>query len=313
MNKIHQKSKIFIAGHNGLVGRAVHRLLKKKGYKNLYFKSKISLNLLDQNKVFSYLKKKKFDLVVIAAAKVGGIKANNTFRAQFIYENLQIQNNLIHGSYLSDVKNLIFLGSSCVYPKYAKQPIKEEELLTGKLEYTNEPYAIAKIAGIKMCESYNLQYGTNYKCLMPTNTFGENDNFDLNNSHFIPAIIRKVILAKKKSKKELKLWGTGKVKREIMYVDDIAEACLFFMNKKTRETLINIGTGYEKTIKFYANFIKNVIYPDLKIKFNYNLLDGTPRKIMNNSLSKKYGWKSKYKVDKLLTSVIRKLEKKNNF
>ena len=210
MNKINQKSKIFIAGHNGLVGNAILRLLKRKGYKNLYFKSKSSLNLLDQNKVYRYLKKKKFDLVIIAAAKVGGINANNIFRAQFIYENLQIQNNLIHGSYSSNVKNLIFFGSSCVYPKYAKQPIKEEELLTGKLEHTNEPYAIAKIAGIKMCESYNMQYGTNYKCLMPTNTFGENDNFDLYNSHFIPAIIRKIIEAKKKSKKELKLWGTGK-------------------------------------------------------------------------------------------------------
>tara|TARA_A100001015_G_scaffold319227_1_gene441483 strand:+ start:324 stop:1265 length:942 start_codon:yes stop_codon:yes gene_type:complete len=313
MKKIKKNSKIFISGHKGLVGSSILRLLNKNGYKNVHIKSKKQLNLLNQQKVFKYLYSNKFDLVIIAAAKVGGINANNVFRAQFIYENLQIQNNLIHGSFLSNVKNLIFFGSSCVYPKYAKQPIKEDYLLSGKLENTNEPYAIAKIAGIKMCESYNLQYGTNYKCLMPTNTFGENDNFDLNTSHFIPAIIRKIINAKKKSKKELRLWGSGKVKREIMYVGDIADACLFFMNKKTRETLINIGTGYEKTIKFYANFIKNIIYPELKIKFNYNLLDGTPRKIMNNSLSKKYGWKSKYKVDKLLTSVIRKLEKKNNF
>ncbi len=313
MKKIDKKSKIFISGHNGLVGSSILRLLNKNGYKNVYFKSKKQLNLLNQKKVFKYLYSNKFDLVIIAAAKVGGINANNIFRAQFIYENLQIQNNLIHGSYLSNVKNLIFFGSSCVYPKHARQPIKEEYLLTGKLENTNEPYAIAKIAGIKMCESYNLQYGTNYKCLMPTNTFGENDNFDLTTSHFIPAIIRKIINAKKKSKKELRLWGSGKVKREIMYVDDIADACLFFMNKKTKETLINIGSGYEKTIRFYANFIKNKIYPELKIKFDFNSLDGTPRKIMNNNLSKKYGWKSKHNVEKLLISVIEKIEKNNNF
>ena len=274
--------KIFIAGHKGMVGSALVRFLKKKDIE-IITRDKSELDLLNQSDVKNFFKSQKINQVYLAAAKVGGIYANNTYPAEFIYENLMIQSNVIHGAFLGGVKKLLFLGSSCIYPKNASQPMKEEELLTGKLEPTNEPYAIAKIAGIKMCESYNLQYGTNYKCLMPTNTFGENDNFDLNTSHFIPAIIRKVIDAKKKSKNELRLWGTGKVKREIMYVDDIADACLFFMNKKTKETLINIGSGYEKTIKFYANFIKNKIYPELKIKFDYNHLDGTPRKIMDNS------------------------------
>ena len=262
---INRNSKIFIAGHKGLVGSAILRGLRLRGYNNLIYKDKSSLNLFDQKKVFSFLNNNKPDFIFIAAAKVGGILANNKFKANFIYENLSIQNNLIHGAFISGIKNLIFLGSSCVYPKFCKQPIKEKYLMQGELEKTNDAYALAKIAGIKMCESYNFQYGMNYKCLMPTNTFGPNDDYDSLNSHFFPALIKKIHEMKIKNKKHLVLWGNGLAKREVIYVDDLANACIFFMKKKTKEVLLNIGTGKDYSIKQYVEIISKVIAPNKKL------------------------------------------------
>ena len=225
---ITKKSKVFIAGHNGMIGSAVLRLLKKKKFKKIFIKDRNDLDLKDQNKVYNYLKKIKPDAVIIAAAKVGGIEANNSQKASFIYDNLSIQNNLIHGSYINGVKNLIFLGSSCIYPKNSKQPIKEEYLLSGYLEKTNEPYAIAKIAGLKLCESYNHQYNLKYKCLMPCNAYGLNDNYNPKTSHFFPALIRKIIEAIEDNSDHIRIWGKGKSLREVVFCDDVAEACLFF-------------------------------------------------------------------------------------
>ena len=229
---INKNSKIFLAGHSGHVGSAILRSLVKKKYKKILIADKKKLNLLDQKKVFKFLKKHKPKYVIVAAARVGGVYANNTFRGKFIYENLEIQNNLIHGSLLSGVKNLIFLGSSCIYPSNISKPINEKMLLTGKLEYTNEPYAIAKIAGIKLCENYNKQYKTNYKCLMPCNSYGPNDNYNLKTSHFFAALFKKIYIAKKRGLKSIEIWGSGKPKREVMFVDDIADACIYFMEKR---------------------------------------------------------------------------------
>ena len=225
---INKKSKIFVTGHKGLVGSAVVRQLKSLGYKNIVCKNRQKLDLRDQKKVFSFFKNNKIDAVINAAGTVGGIYANNKYKADFIYDNISIQNNIIHSCYKNNIKNLIFLGSSCIYPRNCKQPIKEEYLLTGELEKTNEPYAIAKISGIKMCESYNFQYKTNYKCLMPCNLYGPNDNYSPANSHFLPALISKIHNSKIKNKKTITLWGTGSPKRELMFVDDLADACIFF-------------------------------------------------------------------------------------
>ena len=263
---ISKKSKIYIAGHKGLVGSAIIKKLKEKGYINLITASKKELNLIDQKKVLEFLNKKKPDFIFIAAAKVGGIYSNNKFKAEFIYENLMIQTNLIHSAFQNNIKNLIFLGSSCIYPKLSKQPIKETYLLDGKLEETNDSYAVAKIAGIKMCESYNDQYKTNYKCLMPTNTFGPNDNYHPLNSHFIPSLIRKIHQIKVQNKIFLLLWGNGKAKREILYVDEIANACIHFMNIKTKHSLINIGSGIDYSIKQYAEMFLKVLIPGKKNK-----------------------------------------------
>ena len=305
-----KKDKIFLAGHQGLVGSAIFKLLKKRGYKKIIVESKKNLDLLDQNKVLKFLEKKKPKIVIVAAAKVGGIKANNLYKADFIRENLMIQDNLIHGSFLNNIKNLIFLGSSCVYPVDCKRPIKENYLLTGELEKTNEPYAIAKIAGIKMCESYNNQYKTNYICLMPTNTFGPNDNYNLQSSHFIPAILRKIYLANKNKKNYIKLWGTGSAKREVIYVDDLADAVIYFMNKKVHNTLINIGTSNEKTIKEFVKFILNVLGKKMKIIFDNNKkLDGMKSKVLNTSLAKKYGWYPKVKLEDAILKTYLDLEK----
>lgn len=296
---LRKNSKIYLAGHTGLVGSAVLRLLKKKGFKKIFFKTSKQLDLRKQKSVFEYLLRIKPDAVIICSGKVGGIKANNKFRGEFIYDNLTIQNNIIHGSFKAKVKNLIFLGSSCIYPKYAKQPIKEDCLLSGVLEKTNEPYAIAKIAGIKLCESYNSQYRTNYKCLMPSNLFGPNDNYNLENSHFLPAIIKKIYNAKLNNVKKLIFWGTGLSRRELTFVDDIAEACLFFLNKKTKHTLINIGSGYENTIKGYINFISKKMLSKSKIIFDNNkAIDGTPRKLLDCSVAGTYGWKSKFEFSR---------------
>jgi len=299
---INHKDKIFVAGHKGLVGSAIVRKLKSKGYKNILFLDKSKLDLTNQNKVFNFLKKNKPKFIFIAAAKVGGIYSNNKYRAEFIHNNLSIQTNIIHSAYLCGIKDLIFLGSSCVYPRMCKQPIKEQYLLNGELEKTNEAYAIAKIAGIKMCESYNLQYRTNYKSLMPTNTFGPNDNYDQLNSHFFPSLIRKIYEVKDKNKKELVLWGDGSPKREVIYVDDIADACVHFMNKKFNGSMINIGTGKDYSIKEYAEMILKLIIPNKKIKIRYDKSkpNGTPRKVMDVSLAKKYGWKSKTDLKKAI-------------
>ena len=232
---INFNSKIYVAGHKGLVGSAIIRELKRKGYKNILVANRKKLNLTNQLSVLRFLKKNKPNFIFLAAAKVGGIYSNKSYKADYIYENLAIQSNIINGAYLSDIKDLIFLGSSCVYPKNCKQPIKEDLLLTGPLESTNDAYALAKITGIKMCESYNEQYKTNYKCLMPTNTFGPNDNYDQLNSHFLPALIRKIDKLKVGKKNVLLLWGNGKAKREVIHVDDIANACVYFMNKKKNQ------------------------------------------------------------------------------
>jgi GDP-L-fucose synthase len=304
---LNKKSKIYIAGHNGLVGSAIVRKLREKGYNNLIIQTRKELDLTNQTKVFNFLKKKKPNFIFLAAAKVGGIHHNNIKRAEFIYENLSIQNNIIHFSHICGIKNLIFLGSSCVYPRNCKQPIKEEYLLSGKLENTNEPYAIAKIAGIKMCENYNYQYGTNYRCLMPTNTFGPNDNYHKLNSHFFPALIRKIRNIEINSKNELTLWGNGKAKREIMYVDDLADACVYFMNKKTKESLINIGTGKEYTIKEYAKRYLKILLPNKKINIKYDLTkpNGTPRKVLDISLAKKYGWRAKSDLNEAIIATYK--------
>jgi len=293
------KSKIFIAGHRGLVGSAIVRVLKKKGYSNLLFAERSKLDLKDQKKVYNYLKKNKPKFIFIAAAKVGGIYSNSKYKADFIYENLVIQTNLINAAHMNGIKNLIFLGSSCVYPKKCKQPIKEEYLLSGPLEPTNDAYAIAKIAGIKMCQSYNEQYNTNYKCLMPTNVFGRNDNYHQLNSHFVPALINKIHDVKINNKAKIKIWGDGSPKRELMYVEDLAEACVYFMNKKTKHSIINIGTGHDASIKTLTKKLLKILIPQKKIAiiFDPSKPNGTPRKILDISIAKKYGWKSKYKLD----------------
>tara|TARA_B100001057_G_scaffold461866_1_gene514305 strand:- start:90 stop:1025 length:936 start_codon:yes stop_codon:yes gene_type:complete len=288
-----KNKKIYVAGHKGHVGSAIIRRLKTLGYKRIIIADRKKLDLTDQKEVFKFLKKTKPFYVVIAAARVGGILANNKYRAEFIYQNLSIQNNLIHGSYINGIKNLIFLGSSCIYPKFCKQPQNENYLLNGKLEDTNEPYALAKIAGVKMCENYNRQYNTNFKSLMPTNSYGFGDSYDLKTCHFFSALIKKIYLAQKNKKKSIKLLGTGRAKRELIFVDDIADAVVYFMNKKTKKNLINIGTGNEYSIEKYAKFIIKTLGLKLKIKFDRSFPDGTPRKVLDVSLAKKYGWVAK--------------------
>ncbi len=290
---INKNTKIFVAGHNGLVGSAILRKLKKLGYKKIITVNRNKVDLTNQAKTFNFIKKTKPKFIFICAAKVGGILANDNFKADFIYQNLQIQNNLIHSAYLNGIKNLIFLGSSCIYPRNCKQPIKEKYLLSGILEKTNEPYAIAKIAGIKLCESYNFQYKTNYLCIMPTNCYGPGDNYNSLTSHFLPALIQKIHNVKIKKTKTIKIWGSGKVKREIIFVDDLAEACVFFMKKKTKHTLINIGTGVDYSIKDYAKKIMKILNVKANIIFDKTKPDGTPRKLLDISLAKKYGWRAK--------------------
>ena len=301
---IGKNSKIFVAGHNGMIGSAIIRKFKQLKYKHIFVKSREQLDLTDQNRVFRYLKKIKPDAVILAAAKVGGINANNKYRGEFIYENLSIQNNIIHGSFINGVKNLIFLGSSCIYPKNCKQPIKEKYLLSSHLERTNEPYAIAKIAGLKLCESYNLQYNLNYKCLMPCNSYGINDNYDLNSSHFLPALIRKIIEALKNNKDHITIWGSGKPLRELIYCDDVADACIFFLKKKTNLSLINIGSGFEKSINYYANHIMKHLGVKLKILHEKKNLDGTFRKLLDSSLAKNYGWRPNTNFETGLSNTI---------
>ncbi len=289
--KLEISDKIYVAGHNGMVGSAIVRKLKSLGFTNFLLRTSKELDLRNQTEVFDFLQTEKPDYVFLAAAKVGGIVANNTYRGQFLYENLQIQNNIIHGSYLAGVKKLMFLGSSCIYPKLAPQPLKEDYLLTGLLEPTNEPYAIAKIAGIKMCEAYRDQYGCNYISVMPTNLYGPNDNYDLNNSHVLPAMIRKFHEAKLENKPSVELWGTGSPMREFLHANDLAEACVYLMENYNDSTLVNIGTGVDVTIKELAETIKNEVGYGGEIVWNTEKPDGTPRKLMDVSKLNGLGWK----------------------
>jgi GDP-L-fucose synthase len=293
---ITKNSKIYVAGHNGMVGSSIIRLLNKSEYKNIIITPREKLDLRNQSNVSNFFKRNRIDAVIVAAAKVGGIYANDVYRADFIYDNLTIQNNIIKSSFDNGIKDLIFLGSSCIYPKYAKQPIKEEYLLSGFLEKTNEPYAIAKIAGLKLCESFNIQYGTNYKCLMPCNLFGPKDNYNLNNSHFFPALISKVCSASHNQLDNITLWGNGNPKRELMYVDDLARACIHFLRKKTEQSLINVGSGIEMQIKQYAKLIMHELNLNLKIKYDKSKPNGTPRKVIDSSYANKEGWYPKFSL-----------------
>ena len=307
-----KNSKIFIAGHKGMVGSAILRKFKSKNYKNVIVVEKRKLNLLNQKKVYDFLKKKKPDCVIIAAARVGGILANANNKAKFIFENLQIQNNLIHGSFLAGVKNLIFLGSSCIYPKHSKQPIKEKYILTGPLEETNDAYAIAKIAGVLMCNNYKKKYKVNFKCFMPSNMYGPNDSYNINNSHFFAALIRKIYRAKIFKKKKIEVWGTGTVYRELLFVDDFADSVFFFLNKNFKEPFINIGSGRDHTIKWYTKFIMKQLRVNLSIKFDKSKPDGMKKKLLDSSIANNYGWKSKTSLERGFKITFNDFIKKNN-
>jgi GDP-L-fucose synthase len=288
-----KQAKIYVAGHRGMVGSAIVRQLKAKGYSNIVVRTHQELDLLNQADVFAFLAQEQPDYIFIAAAKVGGIHANNTYRADFIYQNLVIESNLIHGAHLANIQRLCFLGSSCIYPRDCAQPIKEEYLLTGPLEATNEPYAIAKIAGIKLCENYNRQYGRQYVSAMPTNLYGPNDNYDLENSHVLPALLRKAHEAKQRGDSSLTIWGTGTPMREFLYVDDMAGACVFMMENHINEGLFNVGTGHDVTIRELAETVMSVVDFKGEIVFDTSKPDGTPRKLLDVSRLKSLGWQAK--------------------
>jgi GDP-L-fucose synthase len=292
-----KEAKIYIAGHRGMVGSAIYRKLQKEGYTNFITRTSNILDLRNQQQVSDFFEQEKPDYVFLAAAKVGGIMANNTYRAEFLYDNLQIQNNVIHQSYLNGVKKLMFLGSSCIYPKLAPQPLKEEYLLTGPLEPTNEPYAIAKIAGIKMCDAYRSQYGCNYISVMPTNLYGYNDNYHPQNSHVLPALIRRFHEAKEQNMPAVTIWGTGSPKREFLFADDLAAACYYLMLNYDEEGLVNIGTGEEISIKELAALVKKIVGYVGEITYDTSKPDGTPRKLMDVSKLHNKGWKHKTELE----------------
>ncbi len=308
MNK---ESKIYVAGHRGMVGSALVRALEQEGYNNLVLRTSKVLNLTDQLAVNEFFESEKPEFVFLAAAKVGGIVANNTYRAEFIHENLMIQNNIIHNSYLSGVKKLMFLGSSCIYPKNAPQPLKEEYLLTGLLEPTNEPYAIAKIAGIKMCEAYREQYGCNFISVMPTNLYGPNDNYDLNNSHVLPALLRKFIEAKNNGDRSVSLWGTGTPLREFLHVDDLASACMFLMKSYNKKDFLNIGVGEDISILDLAKLIKTIVGFKGEILLDKSKPNGTPRKLMDVSRLNDLGWKANIDLQEGIKKVYKEIKNTN--
>ena len=303
--------KIYVAGHNGMVGSAIVRKLESLGFTNILKRSSKELDLRVQEDVFSFMDTEKPDYIFLAAAKVGGIVANNTYRADFIYENIQIQNNVIHAAYKCGIKKLMFLGSSCIYPKMAPQPLKEEYLLTGLLEETNEPYAIAKISGIKMCEAYRDQYGCDFISVMPTNLYGPNDNYDLQNSHVLPAMIRKFHEAKLAGNAQVELWGTGSPMREFLHADDLAEACVFLMENYSDKQFVNIGTGVDVTIKELAETIKKEVGYEGEIYWNTDKPDGTPRKLMDVSKINDLGWKHKLDLSEGIKLVYAEYKEKH--
>jgi GDP-L-fucose synthase len=303
-----KNSKIYIAGHRGMVGSAIHRHLENLGFHNFVTRTSKELDLRNQSAVEAFFAEEKPDYVFLAAAKVGGIQANNVYRADFIYENMMIQSNVIHQSYVHGVKKLMFLGSSCIYPKMAPQPLKEEYLLTGLLEPTNEPYAIAKIAGIKMCESYRLQYGCDFISVMPTNLYGPNDNYDLNNSHVLPALLRKFHEAKQNNVPEVVVWGSGSPKREFLHADDLAAACIFLMETYSEPGLINIGTGEDLSIKELAELMARVTGYEGKIVWDSSKPDGTPRKLMDVTKLHSAGWHHKIDLEEGVRMVYEPLK-----
>ncbi|HWY38416.1 MAG TPA: GDP-L-fucose synthase [Bacteroidia bacterium] len=305
-------SKIYIAGHKGMVGSALVRNLKGRGFANLILKTRAELDLCVQKNVHGFFETERPEYVFLAAAKVGGIHANNTYRADFIYENLMVQNNIIHAAYKNKVKKLMFLGSSCIYPKLAPQPLKEEYLLTGALEYTNEPYAIAKIAGIKMCESYHLQYGCDFISVMPTNLYGPNDNYDLDNSHVLPALLRKFHDAKENNLPQVTVWGTGSPKREFMHADDMADACVYLMNNYSGEKFVNVGVGTDISIKELAHLIKDIVGYKGEIVFDTSKPDGTPRKLMDVSFLHSLGWTHKTGLEQGIRGVYADFKQSKN-
>lgn len=309
MITMNKDSKIYVAGHRGMVGSAIVRKLKEEGFENLVLKTSAELDLRNQAEVNAFFKTEKPDFVFLAAAKVGGIQANNLYRADFIYDNLMIEANVIHAAYQNKVEKLLFLGSSCIYPKLAPQPLKEEYLLTDELEYTNEPYAIAKIAGIKLCENYRKQYGCNFISAMPTNLYGPNDNYDLNNSHVLPALLRKFHVAKENQDAEVEIWGSGKPKREFLHVDDLADACFTLIQEYNGEDWFNIGTGEDISIKNLALLIKEVVDYRGELTFDASKPDGTPRKLMDVSKLHQLGWKHKIELKEGIQKVYQEVKK----
>jgi GDP-L-fucose synthase len=305
---MHKQDKIYVAGHRGMVGSAIKRKLEGEGFENLLLKTSQELDLRDSAAVKTFFKENRPDHVFLAAAKVGGILANDTYRADFLYENLMIQNNVIHSSRESGVKKLMFLGSSCIYPKLAPQPLKEEYLLTGLLEPTNEPYAIAKIAGIKLCDAYRAQYGCNFISVMPTNLYGPNDNYDLKNSHVLPAMIRKFHEAKINRAPAVTIWGSGEPKREFLYVDDLADACFFLMQNYNEPGLVNVGTGRDLTIMELAELVQRVTGYDGSIRRDLSKPDGTPRKLLDVSKLEAMGWKARVSLEEGIRRLYREYE-----
>lgn len=300
-----KSSKIFVAGHRGMVGSAIVRKLNSEGFNNLVLKTSSELDLRNQAAVENFFSLEKPEYVFLAAAKVGGILANNTYRADFLYENLMIESNVIHHSYVNGVKKLLFLGSSCIYPKLASQPLQEESLLSGYLEETNEPYAIAKIAGIKLCENYRRQYGCDFISAMPTNLYGPNDNYDLNTSHVIPALLRKFSEATEMNSSIVEVWGTGKPLREFLHVDDLADACLFLIKYYSEEQFVNVGVGKDLSITALAELISSIVGFKGKIQFEFTKPDGTPRKLLDTTKLTKLGWQSKISLEAGLLSVYK--------